>query len=740
MPDLLPVKYKAPGEFPSEIYGYATGGPGQVKTTQFGGAIITPETGYSYAPTNVTNFYNGYEVPVGGYVMVSSNVDNTHSFYSFNNDNSLINFTNVTFGQNFSTIQNSLAYLFSATTWTVLNYNKPLIPFNYFTTDSISGGFYFEFGNTMCYPKTGNDVYEIDGSTIAAVANNGPIFSGTTPGFFTFDGTDDYFQRSISVGSGARLTTQMWIRPRYSATKSSSDLIAVALRLSQTVSNAVSTIKKTSDNNILFGGSVTNINGTNGNLFKCDSGFTLNVGFTPPILSGGNMTVKSIVESSSGKIYIGGSFDKINGTSVGFGLARLNSDGTLDSSFNVGPGFSANGFTAEVEVIVEDSSGNLYVGGNFNFYSGQSYNKLIKLNSSGNIVTSFNIGNGIRSGTSSVSTVFVNDLALSSDGLRLYVGGEFTTYNSSTVNANRLVRILTSDGTRDGGFDMTTGVNNDVETILLDSSENLYVAGQFTSVLGTAQNRIARITSGGTRDATFVVGTGFPSTVFRLRFNNSGKILVCSDAVSYNGSTYQRLILLNTDGSIDTTLNTATGFNNDLFDCVQLSNGDIIAGGIYTQYKGVTRPQILRINNTGTYQTSVTSLEGSLKLEFQPYNRTNNQFISYYIFSGTNYDYFGGNVIPNSTTNRDNIFNKWYLITKIGDTFLQPFDFYINGEKVFGFSGVTSIQLNVYNNQISSGSDAFLGDIAEVMLKPLSALTDTDVSTFFNVTKSRYGY
>jgi hypothetical protein len=214
MPDLLPVKYKAPGDFPSEIYGYATGGPGQVKTTQFGGAIITPETGYSYAPTNETNFYNGYEVPVGGYVMVSSNVDNTHSFYSFNSDNDLINFTNVTFGQNFSTIQNSLDYLISsATTWTVLNYNKPLIPFNYFTTQSISAGFYYEFGNTMSYPKTGNDVYEIDGNTIPAVANNGPIFSGTTPGFFTFDGTNDYVNvpYNVNLNPSSNISVSLWL-------------------------------------------------------------------------------------------------------------------------------------------------------------------------------------------------------------------------------------------------------------------------------------------------------------------------------------------------------------------------------------------------------------------------------------------------------------------------------------------------------------------------------------------------
>lgn len=738
MSDLLPVKYKPVGSPQSDSFSYSSG---TGKTTQLGGAIIYSDSGQRYGPTSETGYYNNYEVPEGGYVLVESD-DNGHYFYAVNNDNEFIQLSNQIFGQNFSTISGSLSYVLTGTSWTVLNYNKLPIPYNYFSTtlNVVGAGSYAEYGNTMSYPKTGVNIYEIDGGGLPVVANNGPVFSATTPGFFTFDGTDDFLQKDIGAGLFTnRTTTQVWIRPRYSDTKTSYEIFGSVLRLSQTVLNAVVSIIKTSDNNILFGGVVTNINGTNGSLFKCDSGFTLNVGFTPPIISGGSI-IRSIVESSSGKIYIGGSFNSINGTSVGYGLARLNSNGTLDNTFNIGSGFSGSGYVAEIRVIIEDSSGKLYVGGNFNFFSGQTYNKLIKLNSDGSIDTTFVIGNGIRTGTSSSVSTQVKDLALSSDGLRLYVGGEFTTYSSTTVNANRLVRILTSNGNIDSTFNMTTGVNNDVETMLLDSSENLYVAGQFTSVLGTAQNRIARITSGGTIDSSFNVGTGFPSIVLKLKFNNSGKILVGSDANSYSGSTYQRLILLNTDGSIDTTLNTVTGFNNDVFDCVQLSNNDIIVGGLYTQYKSVTRPQILRINNTGTYQSSVTSLDGTLKLEFQPYNFTIPNYISLYLFSGTTYDYFGGNITSNTQTNRDNIFNKWYLITKVQNSSSPPYDFYINGEKVFGYSGNTESLLSTYFNFISSSTNSFLGDISEHMVRGLSALTDNDVLTYFNQTKSRYGY
>jgi hypothetical protein len=744
MPDLLPIKFKASGSLPSDQYSYTSFN----KTTQFGAAIITPDLNIQYGPTSETNYYNNYEVPNNGYVMMDSD-SNGHYIYAATGDTQFIQISNNIFKQNFATIQNSLGYVYTATTFTVLNYNKPFIPYNYFSSRDFQPitGAHVDIGNTMCYPKTGNNIYEIDGTIVPWVATNGPVFSATTPGFFTFDGTNDYlFKTIVFIEPENRNIVQIWLRPRYSAAKSNYQIFGNGLRLLQTIDNTIFTIEKTSDNNILFGGAITNINGTNGNLFKSDSGFTLNGGFTPPILNVGAI-INDVIESTSGKIYIGGSFSTINGVTVGYGLARLNSGGTLDTTFNIGTGFSGNGYTAEVTVILEDSSGNLYVGGNFNFFSGQSYNKLIKLNSSGDIVTSFNIGNGIRSGTSSASGTFVNDLALSSDGLRLYVGGVFTTYNSGTTNANRLVRILTTNGNIDTSYPMIVGVNSTVQSMLLDSSDRLYVGGgQFTSINGTATNRIARLTSGGTVDATFNVGTGLPSFGFvnQFKFSNAGKIIAGGDFTTYNGSTYQRLILLNTDGSIDTTLNTVSGFNNDVWDFVQLSDGSIIVGGLFINYKSVARPQIIRISSTGTFGASVTSLEGINSLRFEPYSSLSTNYIPYYFFSGTSYDYFNGEPILNTTANINNIFNKWYLITQVSKNGQPPYDFYINGEKVFGYSGGTSVNM-IYNNNGVGGSGVgtnagWLGDISEYIIRGLSALTDNDVSTYFDVTKSRYGY
>ena len=65
-----------------------------------------------------------------------------------------------------------------------------------------------------------------------------------------------------------------------------------------------------------------------------------------------------------GKVLIGGSFTSVNGTNRNR-IARLNADGSLDSSFN--PGTGANG---AVRAIVVQPDGNVLIGGNFTTVNG----------------------------------------------------------------------------------------------------------------------------------------------------------------------------------------------------------------------------------------------------------------------------------------------------------------------------------------------------------------------------------
>jgi hypothetical protein len=70
---------------------------------------------------------------------------------------------------------------------------------------------------------------------------------------------------------------------------------------------------------------------------------------------------------SDGRILIGGGFTAVNGASRG-GVARLNADGSVDTSFlasGAGPG-------NRLHAVIVLSSGRIFIAGEFQKYSGTS--------------------------------------------------------------------------------------------------------------------------------------------------------------------------------------------------------------------------------------------------------------------------------------------------------------------------------------------------------------------------------
>ncbi|MBC7536753.1 MAG: delta-60 repeat domain-containing protein [Ferruginibacter sp.] len=65
----------------------------------------------------------------------------------------------------------------------------------------------------------------------------------------------------------------------------------------------------------------------------------------------------------------------------------------------------------------------------------------------------------------------------------------------------------------DNGFRFTEGANRDVKAIALQPDGKILIGGDFTSYNETVINKIARLTSAGLSDASFITGTGADSTV-----------------------------------------------------------------------------------------------------------------------------------------------------------------------------------------------------------------------------------
>ena len=109
----------------------------------------------------------------------------------------------------------------------------------------------------------------------------------------------------------------------------------------------------------------------------------------------------------------------------------------------------------------------------------------------------------------------------------------------------------------------------------------------------------------GSIDTSFNIGTGFNERVYSTKIDSNGKIIASGVFTTYSGSTQNYLVRLNSDGTKDTSFNIGTGFNNIVDGLAVDSNGKIIAGGIFSAYSGSSHNGFLiRLNTDGTKDTT----------------------------------------------------------------------------------------------------------------------------------------
>ena len=292
----------------------------------------------------------------------------------------------------------------------------------------------------------------------------------------------------------------------------------------------VQSIAIQSDGKIIVGGDFWWFNETNRNsLVRLNADGTLDTTFNPAITA--FSAVDAIKIQTDGKILIGGTFSEVNGASRN-GIARLNTDGTLDTTFNPGAGTVGPVFGITVQ-----SDGKIVIGGGFYQVNGVSRNGIARLNTDGTLDTTFYPGTGTND--------WVMAVALQPDG-KVLIGGDFTQVNGTSHN--RIAR-LNPDGTLDMTFDPGTGTNLRVSAVPIQPDGKVLIGGDFTQVNGTSRNRIARLNTDGTLDMTFDPGTGANDWVYPVFIQPDGRILIGGSFTQVNGQTNYRIARLGYDGS-----------------------------------------------------------------------------------------------------------------------------------------------------------------------------------------------
>lgn len=401
-----------------------------------------------------------------------------------------------------------------------------------------------------------------------------------------------------------------------------------------------------------------------------------------------------------GKILIGGYFSSISGFPI-YRLARLNPDGSLDNTFNPGNAFNTAS-NSNVSWIHLRTDGKMLVGGYTNFFNGSDFSSVLLLNSDGTIDQSFNILSTTNYATTYVvqpdgkliiggyvgqvtsgpytrnmpcrintdgtidptfdagsgSNGLITSMTLLPDG-KLACVGTFLSFNGQA--ASKIIR-LNPDGSIDGSFNTITGVDNNVNAVTHQSDGKIIAAGSFTTINGFSQNAIVRLNIDGTIDNTFLSGTGFVGNIFNLKCLANDTILVAGSFTSYNGNFLAKnFIKLFPDGTIDlqsvntfasngtvlaicispdnkillggqfSTVNNSrmprhaklnfdftvvldynpdTGSSGELRDVLEDSNGKILIAGYFSRYNNINVVGICRLNQDGTLDTLFQSTSG----------------------------------------------------------------------------------------------------------------------------------
>ncbi|MCL4177130.1 MAG: hypothetical protein KJ072_05225 [Verrucomicrobia bacterium] len=341
----------------------------------------------------------------------------------------------------------------------------------------------------------------------------------------------------------------------------------------------VNVLTQVGSDKLIAAGNFTQIAGVNRNrIARLESNGQVDAAFNAAAYA--NNSIEAVAVQADGKILIGGSFTIVNGVTRNR-LARLNANGSLDTGFD-----PAGGFNSTVHAIAVQTDGSILVGGSFTRYQGANHPYLMRLLANASVDEAFGIGTGPDNA--------VYDLELTTDG-RILLGGNFGQIDGRP--SPRVARLLAT-GAPDPAFDPGQGPNADVRTVLIQPDGRILLGGNFTVINGSTRNRLARLTPAGLLDTEFTIEGGANNTVASVGLQADGKIVLAGSFTQFGGQTRNRVVRLLPEGTIDPAFAIGAGANNTISALVVQPNGDIVLGGEFTQFDGLSHLRLVRLQGT----------------------------------------------------------------------------------------------------------------------------------------------
>ncbi len=291
-----------------------------------------------------------------------------------------------------------------------------------------------------------------------------------------------------------------------------------------------------------------------------DTGFGGGDGIVTTAIGPGDDSAQSVALQADGKIVVAGSSH--NGTDSDAVVVRYNTDGTLDTSFGGGDGIAtlaigpADDFA---ESITLQTDGKILVGGSSHNGIDRDF-ALVRLNTDGSLDSSFGGGDGIVTTDLASTEDAGKSIALQPDG-KIVLVGESGDGSDSYLT---LVRYNT-DGSLDASFGGGDGIVTTDVSAAADSGYDLVIQTD-NKILVTGMSNagvdidliLARYHTDGSLDASFGGGDGIVLTDsgnaygpgLSVDLQADGKILVAG--YEYSSGEFRMLLArYNTDGSLD---------------------------------------------------------------------------------------------------------------------------------------------------------------------------------------------
>lgn len=348
----------------------------------------------------------------------------------------------------------------------------------------------------------------------------------------------------------------------------------------------------TSPPKILLGGTFTQVNGVaRDRIARLNHDGTLDTSFATSV-TGGATNVARILVLPTGKIMICGTFTHVNGVAKPY-IARLHADGTLDTSFHCAP-------NSNVHDMVPQPDGSIVIVGNFANVNGSAgTQRYARIHPDGSTDTSF--------GPCSASGDILSACALSSG--RTLVSGYFNTIGGVTTSAR--IAVLNADGTVDASFvPAISGPDGGyVNWFAPQSDGKILAAGRVQSIFGTTVSQVFRLNADLTLDTGWIpLFQNVNNSSFTARQLSNGDVLVGGEFNSiWNGSVYSSRGRV---GIIGGSTGLATAFNPNangtVYVAMEMPDGNILCAGSFSQVSSTARTRIALVTAGGTLVSGFT--------------------------------------------------------------------------------------------------------------------------------------